>query len=121
MGGCRVKVPDDRHLSDEIEEVELLLNSGAIAIPARMIAANDRDIRLMFDENIPLSRRRELVRVVLARADAWIHPPRPQDNPFRSFCTILRCVFELFWLTWKSRKENRRLRAAALAKEDGQV
>jgi cellulose synthase (UDP-forming) len=45
------------------------------------------------------------VRVVLARADAWIHPPKPQDNPFRSLGTIMRCVFDLFWLTWKDRRE----------------
>ncbi|HEY2454942.1 MAG TPA: UDP-forming cellulose synthase catalytic subunit [Scandinavium sp.] len=120
MGGCRVEVVDQRHLNDEIEEVELILQSGAISIPAKMIAADERYIRLMFEENIPLSRRRELVRVVLSRADAWIQPPRPQDNPFRSFVTILRCVFELFWLTWKSRRENRRLRAA-MAKEEGRV
>ena len=80
----------------------------------------------MFDADIPLSRRRELVRVVLARADAWIQPPRPQDNPFRSFGTILKSVFELFWLSWKTRRENRRLRrtaavarAAATAEEEG--
>jgi cellulose synthase (UDP-forming) len=51
----------------------------------QQVTADERFIRLKFDENIPLSRRRELVRVVLARADAWINPPRPQDNPFRSF------------------------------------
>ena len=64
--------------------------------------------------------KRELVRVVLARADAWINPPRPQDNPFRSFFTILRCVFELFWLTWKTRRSQRnRATVAKTAQEDG--
>lgn len=74
-----------------------------------MIAHDEQAIRLQFEE-IPLDRRRELVRVVLARADAWINPPKPQDNPFRSLLIIIRCVFDLFWLTWKSRRENRRLR-----------
>ena len=110
MGGCRIVAPDDRHLNDEIEEIELLLQSGAISIPVKPIGGDDEYIRLMFDD-IPLSRRRELVRVVLSRADAWINPPKPQDNPFRSLGTIMRCVFDLFWLTWKSRRENRRLRA----------
>jgi hypothetical protein len=32
-------------------------------------------------------------------------PPKPQDNPFRSLGTIMRCVFDLFWLTWKDRRE----------------
>jgi len=117
MGGCRVAVPDDRHLTDEIEEIELLLQSGAISIPVKTIAADDAYVRLMF-EDIPLSRRRELVRVVLSRADAWIQPPRPQDNPFRSMLTIMRCVFDLFWLTWKSRRENRRQRAVLKATQE---
>ncbi|MEN0626408.1 UDP-forming cellulose synthase catalytic subunit [Phytobacter ursingii] len=121
MGGCRIVAPDDRHLDDEIEEIELLLQSGAILIPVKTIATDEESIRLMFDD-IPLARRRELVRVVLSRADAWIHPPKPQDNPFRSLGTIMRCVFDLFWLTWKDRRENRRLRASqeqAASQEEG--
>ncbi|HAU8262430.1 TPA: UDP-forming cellulose synthase catalytic subunit [Kluyvera intermedia] len=121
MGGCRIVAPDDRHLDDEIEEIELLLQSGAILIPVKTIATDEESIRLMF-EDIPLARRRELVRVVLSRADAWIHPPKPQDNPFRSLGTIMRCVFDLFWLTWKDRRENRRLRAVqaqAASQEEG--
>ncbi len=117
MGGCRIAVVDERHLNDEIEEVELQLQSGAICIPVKVIANDDKSIRLMFDE-IPLDRRRELVRVVLARADAWIHPPKPQDNPFRSLLTIIRSVFDLFWLTWKSRRENRRRRQEAARRMD---
>ena len=61
-------------------------------------------------------------RVVLSRADAWINPPKPQDNPFRSMLTIMRCVFDLFWLTWKTRRETRRQRAVLNAsQEDGSV
>jgi cellulose synthase (UDP-forming) len=116
MGGCRVELPDERHLTDDIEEVELLLQSGAISIPVKVVATDEQFIRLMF-EDIPLARRRELVRVVLARADAWIQPPKPQDNPFRSLLTIVRCVFDLFWLTWKTRRENRH--AQAQVQEDG--
>ena len=110
MGGCRIAAPDDRHLKDEIEEVELLLQSEAITIPVTTVTADESSIRLMFEE-IPLARRRELVRVVLARADAWINPPKPQDNPFRSLLTILRSVFELFWLSWTQRRKNRRTAA----------
>lgn len=123
MGGCRIVAPDDRHLKGEIEEIELLLHSGAIALPVQTVASDENAIRLMFND-IPLARRRELVRVVLARADAWIHPPKPQDNPFRSMLTIVRCVFDLFWLTWRSRRENRRLRrekAANVAQEESRV
>ncbi|MEG1210384.1 MAG: UDP-forming cellulose synthase catalytic subunit [Leclercia sp.] len=109
MGGCRIAAVDDRHLTDEIEEVELQLESGTISIPVNVIAHDEQFIRLMFDE-IPLDRRRELVRVVLARADAWINPPKPQDNPFRSLFIIIRSVFDLFWLTWKDRRQRSRQR-----------
>ena len=122
MGGCRIVAPDERHLNDEIEEVELLLQSGAISIPVKTMGVDGEFIRLMFAEDIPLARRRELVRVVLSRADAWINPPKPQDNPFRSMLTIMRCVFDLFWLTWKTRRETRRQRAVLNAsQEDGSV
>ena len=117
MGGCRIHTPDKRHQNDDIEQVELQLESGAISIPVKMIMAGEGYARLMF-KDIPLSWRRELVRVVLARADAWIQPPKPQDNPFRSLFTIMRCVFDLFWLTWTSRRENRRLRQAKENQEE---
>ncbi len=107
MGGCRVQAPDNRHKTDNIEEVELQLQSGAISIPVSTVSSDSQDIRLMFND-IPLSRRRELVRVVLSRADAWIQPQGPQDNPLRSLLTIMRCVFDLFWLTWKDRRNKRR-------------
>lgn len=110
-------MPDGRHLNDEIEEIELLLQSGAISIPVKTVAADEAFVRLMFHD-IPLARRRELVRVVLARADAWINPPMLQDNPFRSMLTIMRSVFDLFWLTWKFRRQNSEARAV---QEDGSV
>ncbi|HBX5847934.1 TPA: UDP-forming cellulose synthase catalytic subunit [Klebsiella pneumoniae] len=37
MGGCRVVAPDNRHLEDDIEEIELILQSGAISIPAQLV------------------------------------------------------------------------------------
>ncbi|WP_207092299.1 hypothetical protein, partial [Pantoea agglomerans] len=40
-----------------------------------------------------------------ARADAWIQPEYKQDNPLISLGTIIRTVFELFWLTWKGRHD----------------
>lgn len=106
MGGARVNAPDDRHETDQIEAIDLMLQSGAITIPVATIGAEEGVIRLKFDE-IPLSRRRELVRVVLSRADAWIKPEGGKDRPFRSLITIIRTVFELFWLTWKDRRAKR--------------
>ncbi|MCU5773840.1 UDP-forming cellulose synthase catalytic subunit [Erwiniaceae bacterium BAC15a-03b] len=118
MGGAQINAPDNRHETDEIEEIDVLLHSGTISIPVKTIGYSDGVIRMQFDE-MPLSRRRELVRVVLARADAWIQPEHKPDNPFRSLLTIIRTVFELFWLTWQDRRNKRRARKeAAQVQED---
>ncbi|MBP2168908.1 cellulose synthase (UDP-forming) [Erwinia toletana] len=118
MGGAQINAPDNRHETDEIEEIDVLLQSGTISIPVKTIGYSDGVIRMQFDE-MPLSRRRELVRVVLARADAWIQPEHKPDNPFRSLVTIIRTVFELFWLTWQDRRNKRRAsKEAAQVQED---
>jgi cellulose synthase (UDP-forming) len=117
MGGAQLDAPDNRHEQDEIEEIDLLLKSGTITIPVSKISGDDESIRLRFGD-MPLSRRRELVRVVLARADAWIQPEYKQDNPLVSLGTIIRTVFELFWLTWKDRREKRKRDNQPAVKED---
>ncbi|CAK8739599.1 hypothetical protein SODG_003139 [Sodalis praecaptivus] len=74
MGGVKLVTPDDRYLHDTLEEVELRLQSGSVCIPVSVIHTGPDVIRLMFKE-MPLDKRRELVRVVMARADAWLAPP----------------------------------------------
>lgn len=117
MGGAQLNAPDLYHQQNKIEAIDLLLNSGAISIPVSQISSDEKRIRLRF-EDMPLARRRELVRVVLARADAWILPPYKQDRILLSLGTIIRTVFELFWLSWKERKNKRRTPSAARVKED---
>ncbi|WP_114192933.1 UDP-forming cellulose synthase catalytic subunit [Edaphovirga cremea] len=107
MGGVKLVTPDDRYQTDVIEEVELLLQSGAVCFPVSLIDANEKIIRLEF-QPMPLSKRRELVRVVLARADAWISEPYPQDRILHSLGSIVRCVFELFYNTWKERGSKKK-------------
>ncbi len=119
MGGVKLVTPDDRYSYDQIEEVELRLQSGGVCIPVSLIDAGPDVIRLMFEE-MPLEKRRELVRVVLARADAWIAPPYPKDRPFHSFASIVRCVFELFYNTWKERGQRRKNAKARKAAETTQ-
>ena len=46
--------PDNRHLEDDIEEIELILQSGAISIPAQLVTSDERFLRLKFDEDIPV-------------------------------------------------------------------
>ncbi|MEN3261912.1 UDP-forming cellulose synthase catalytic subunit [Sodalis endosymbiont of Spalangia cameroni] len=107
MGGVKLVTPDDRYLHDTLEEVELRLQSGSVCIPVSVIHTGPDVIRLMFKE-MPLDKRRELVRVVMARADAWLAPPYPRDRPLRSFASIVRCVFELFYNTWKERGQKKK-------------
>ncbi|HAT6803323.1 TPA: UDP-forming cellulose synthase catalytic subunit [Citrobacter freundii] len=116
MGGCRIAAPDMRHMTDKPEEVELHLQSDAFSIPVELTGSDDKSLRFQFRE-LPLNRRRELVRIVLARADAWINPPRPQDNPFYSMATIIRCIFDLFWLSGKA-WQQKRLQARSALRED---
>lgn len=106
MGGAQINAPDQRHENDDIEAIDVILQSGVISIPVQIIGAENGVIRLQFDE-MPLSRRRELVRVVLSRADAWIQPQGRKDKPLRSLLTIIRTVFELFWLTFQDRRARK--------------
>ena len=82
MGGCRVVALDNRHLEDDIEEIELILQSGLSRFRPSWSPLTSASCASSLMKIFRFSRRRELVRVVLARADAWINPPRPQDNPF---------------------------------------
>ncbi|MGB9095116.1 UDP-forming cellulose synthase catalytic subunit, partial [Erwinia sp.] len=50
MGGAQVNAPDERHETDEIEAIDLMLQSGAISIPVSIMGSNDGVIRLKFDE-----------------------------------------------------------------------
>ncbi|MEN5017401.1 UDP-forming cellulose synthase catalytic subunit [Erwinia sp. Eh17-17] len=110
MGGAQINAPDQRHENDDIEAIDVILQSGVISIPVQIIGAENGVIRLQFDE-MPLSRRRELVRVVLSRADAWIQPQGRKDKPLRSLLTIIRTVFELFWLTFQDRRARKKNQA----------
>ncbi|AUX71115.1 UDP-forming cellulose synthase catalytic subunit [Erwinia pyrifoliae] len=116
MGGAQIRAPDLRHETDDIEAIDVILHAAAISIPVQYVDAKDGVIRLQFEE-MPLARRRELVRVVLSRADAWLNPQPYKDNPLRSLLNIVRTVFELFWLSWTDRRAKKKRQAQT--KEDG--
>lgn len=110
MGGAQVKAPDQRHLQDNVEEIELILQASSLLIPVTVIPGKAGEpIRLNF-RDMPLARRRELVRIVLARSDAWLKPLSKPDKPLLSLWIIIQTVFELFWLTWQARRQRRALK-----------
>ena len=96
--------------------MEIQLASGAESFPVSQISANKDRIRLQF-ENLPLDKRRELVRVVLSRADAWIGDEYPQDRPLHSLLGIVRCVFDLFFGTWRERRAKNKLQKSSSKSE----
>lgn len=93
MGGCLVALPS-QHFTDNVETIELQLQSGAVAIPVKQVAVTEQGYRLKFSD-MSLADRRELVRIVLSRSDAWVKPPRKPDNPLRSLATIASCVVDV--------------------------
>lgn len=110
MGGAQIHAPDGRHENDDIEAIDVILYSATISLSVQYVDAHDGVIRLRFEE-MPLARRRELVRVVLSRADAWLKTSEYKDNPLRSLVNIFRTVFELFWLSWKDRRAKKKRQA----------
>ncbi|CAO98438.1 UDP-forming cellulose synthase catalytic subunit [Erwinia tasmaniensis] len=116
MGGAQIHAPDARHENDDIEAIDVILHSATISMPVQYIDAHDGVIRLQFEE-MPLARRRELVRVVLSRADAWLNTSEYKDNPLRSLLNIIRTVFELFWLSWKDLRAKKK--SQTQIKEEG--
>lgn len=116
MGGVQLAMPDARYINEEIEEVEIQLASGAESFPVSLISADKDRLRLQF-ENLSLNKRRELVRVVLSRADAWIGDEYPQDRPLHSLFGIVRCVFDLFFGTWRERRAKNKLEKLARKSE----
>ncbi|CAH0526210.1 UDP-forming cellulose synthase catalytic subunit [Vibrio hippocampi] len=112
MGGCLL----DIHQQPEspIEQVELELQSGAISIPVTKTIINAKGCALQFDE-MSITQRRELVRIVLARADAWVTPPRAKDNALRSMVTISQCVYDVLRASIRERRSNKGLENKEIA------
>jgi cellulose synthase (UDP-forming) len=112
MGGMQVVNPDPALKNEEVEAVELLLNTAAVCIPSRQVFASDESLRMQFDD-MPLHKRRELVRVVLARADAWLETPHVQDSLHRSMGGVLRSAGRLWGIFWRARRNKKLARTAA--------
>lgn len=97
MGGARVIIPVGSDIAGrQVSEIELAFGQDTIRVPARAIGNMVSDLRLEFAA-ISLNHRRQLVRVVLTRADAWVSEPCEPDRPLRSLAGIVRCVYELFF------------------------
>lgn len=120
MGGARVALQKGEDLRYKVPvQIELGLGNEIAHVPLRAAGVGNNDIRVEFD-NLPLSERRKLVRVVLSRADAWYKPPHAPDRPLASFVGILLCVWELFFGRKKS-NATVKCKMAAVAKKQEEV
>ncbi len=79
------------------------LDGGAV-VPARIVAASGRSVRLAFQPE-SLDDERTIVRAVFGRADAWLNwDDRPGDNLGRSFTYLASAIGTLLGVVLRRRK-----------------
>ncbi|HXC29553.1 MAG TPA: UDP-forming cellulose synthase catalytic subunit [Stellaceae bacterium] len=80
----------------DIVQIELPVGDRTAVLPARIVAWDEEVLRVAF-EQLTLRQQRDLVRVVLCRADAWLDwEEHPVDRPLRSVREILSSIGGLF-------------------------
>lgn len=91
MGGLRViPAQTGKPLPGRIEFIEITCNGRSALFPARLVLAGSQELRLSFGP-LDIDQRRELVRIVMGRADAWLpSAPKRADRPLRSFWSVLK-------------------------------
>jgi cellulose synthase (UDP-forming) len=95
-GGMFVAARPQADDVDEIIQIELPVGERTTVLPARVIAWDGEILRVAF-EQLTLRQQRDLVRVVLCRADAWLDwEEHPVDRPLRSVREILSSIAGLF-------------------------
>lgn len=105
MGGVLLHTPAGE-VSSQVECLELAFDSATLVFPVLPVNSRrgDSSLRFRFAE-MPLRQRRELVGVVMGRADAWLPArPTPQDRPLLSLWHVIRSVFGLFFYQWRERR-----------------
>ncbi|HUI35658.1 MAG TPA: UDP-forming cellulose synthase catalytic subunit [Stellaceae bacterium] len=95
-GGLFIAERPDAIALDNIVQIELPVGERTVVLPARVVAWDGEVLRVAF-EQLTLRQQRDLVRVVLCRADAWLDwEEHPVDRPLRSVREILASIGGLF-------------------------
>ncbi len=102
MGGALVELVGDT-AGEPIEWIELRQGSQFTSFPVTEIHREGRQIRLSFSR-LDIGQRRQLVRAVMGRADAWLSRPGHVDHPLRSLWWVVKSVFGLFFTSWQQRR-----------------
>jgi cellulose synthase (UDP-forming) len=80
----------------DVVQIELPVGDRTGVLPGRVVAWDGEVLRVAF-EQLTLRQQRDLVRVVLCRADAWLDwEEHPVDRPLRSVREILSSIGGLF-------------------------
>jgi cellulose synthase (UDP-forming) len=100
---------------DDVVQIELPVGDHTTVLPARVVAWDGEVLRVAF-EQLTLRQQRDLVRVVLCRADAWLDwEEHPVDRPLRSVREILASIGGLFVAHhWQTAGGDRRPRERTL-------
>lgn len=97
MGGAQVESVMLSSPDEKIEYLELVSKDTTLFLEVETIARSEESIRFRFT-NLPLARRKELVNVVMGRADAWLPEKKKvhSNNVFRAIYRVLRSITGLF-------------------------
>lgn len=100
MGGVRVvRDGTGRDLPGQLEEIELIYQGNTLFLPVDLMGTTDKEVRLRFPV-LDIPRRRELVGLVMGRADAWLeNGPMRTDSPLRSLMGVMLNALSL--LRWR--------------------
>ncbi|WP_172116115.1 UDP-forming cellulose synthase catalytic subunit [Halomonas hibernica] len=117
MGGMQLSTVKDFPQSANIDFVEMSFDDTPVLFPVDLVSRDSQYIRLKFGR-LSIAQRRQLVKLVMGRADAWIQKrSHPRDQPIRSMWTVIRAVLGLFFQRWK---EQRLFAGGAVASESNQ-
>lgn len=107
MGGASVQTVSSQIDNEKIVDIEIYLNQVPMVFPVETLYRDDESIRFKF-KNLPVAQRRELVKVVMGRADAWLpnSTESKENNIFSSIWRVMRAVSGLFQESIKN-KNNR--------------
>ncbi|RVT47138.1 UDP-forming cellulose synthase catalytic subunit [Rheinheimera sediminis] len=107
MGGALVENVTQRYEEEHIKDIEIYLNSTPMAFPVETVFRDDETIRFKFEE-LPIPQRRELVKVVMGRADAWLpgSAEPKENNVLVSIWRVIRSIAGLFRESAQKKKER---------------
>lgn len=107
MGGAQVENVTEQEENERIVDIEISLNNTAMVFPVETIYRDEECIRFRFSE-LPIAQRRELVKVVMGRADAWLpsYTEHKDNNILLSCFRVMRSIAGLFQESIVKKKER---------------